>query len=88
MWAQQAVIAVLSGTLVPIGLMPTWLRVLAEVLPMRGIVYTPLTFYLGKADGWEVVLLLLLQVFWLVVMWWFANWAWQKAFNAVEIQGG
>ena len=88
MWAQQAVIAILSGTLVPIALMPGWLRLLAEVLPMRGIVSTPLTFYLGKADGREIVLLLLLQVFWLAVMWWLANWAWQKAFNVVEIQGG
>jgi len=88
MWAQQAVIAILSGTLVPIGLMPGWLRLLAEVLPMRGIVSTPLALYLGKAEGWEVVRLLSLQVVWLAALWWFANWAWRKAFNAVEIQGG
>jgi ABC-2 type transport system permease protein len=88
MWAQQAVIAILSGTLVPIALMPTWLRVTAEILPMRGIVSTPLTLYLGKADGPEAAFLIALQVFWLAVMWWFANWAWRKAFNAVEIQGG
>lgn len=88
MWAQQAVIAILSGTLVPIELMPAWLRIAAEILPMRGIVSTPLRFYLGKVDGSDIALLLGLQVFWLAAMWWFANWAWQKAFNAVEIQGG
>lgn len=88
MWAQQAVIAILSGTLVPIALLPTWLRIVAEILPMRGIVSTPLMLYLGKAGGWEAVFLIGLQVFWLIVMWWFANWAWHKAFNAVEIQGG
>lgn len=88
MWAQQAVIAILSGTLVPIEMMPAWLRVTAEVLPMRGIVSTPLRFYLGKADRMEIAWLLGLQLFWLAALWWFANWAWHKAFNAVEIQGG
>ena len=44
MWSQQAVIQVLSGTIVPLALMPTWLRVVAEWLPLRGIVSTPLTF--------------------------------------------
>ena len=88
MWAQQAVIAILSGTLVPIALMPDWLRITAEILPMRGIVSTPLMLYLGKVEGFDVVFLIALQVFWFAVMWWFANWAWRKAFNAVEIQGG
>lgn len=88
MWAQQAVIAILSGTLVPIQLLPVGLRIAAGILPMRGIVSTPLTFYLGKAQGWDIALLLILQFFWLMVMWRFANWAWRKAFNAVEIQGG
>ncbi|HWV23422.1 MAG TPA: ABC-2 family transporter protein [Thermomicrobiales bacterium] len=88
MWAQQAVIAILSGTLVPIEMMPGWLRILAEVLPMRGIVSTPLRLYLGKAEGWEIAWLLGLQFFWLAVLWIVANKAWRKAFNAVEIQGG
>lgn len=78
----------LSGTLVPIALMPGWLRITSEVLPMRGIVSTPLTLYLGKAEGLDIVWLMGLQVVWLTVLWWFANRAWQKAFNSVEIQGG
>jgi len=88
MWAQQAIIAVLSGTLVPIALMPEWLRILAEVLPMRGIVSTPLMLYLGKASGLDALGLLALQAAWATGLWFFANWARQRAFNAVEIQGG
>jgi ABC-2 type transport system permease protein len=88
MWAQQAIIAVLSGMLVPIALMPDWLRVVSEMSPMRGIVSTPLMLYLGKAAGTDAVGLLALQLAWAAGMWFFANWAWQKAFNAVEIQGG
>lgn len=88
MWAQLAVISILSGTLVPLAMMPGWLRIVAEVLPLRGIVSTPLQVYLGKAHGFDLVWLLALQAGWLVMLWIFSDWAWKKAFNAVEIQGG
>ena len=88
MWAQQSVISILSGTLIPIAMMPDWLRLVAEVLPLRGIVSTPLQIYLGKSLGWDLVGLLALQVGWLAVLWVFSDWAWKAAFNAVEIQGG
>lgn len=88
MWAQQAVITMLSGTLIPLALMPGWLRLITEILPLRGIVATPLAIYLGKATGWEMVGLLALQVGWLAVLWLAANRAWIAAFRAVEIQGG
>lgn len=88
MWAQQSVISILSGTLIPIAMMPGWLRIVAEVLPLRGIVATPVTIYLGKSQAWELVSLIALQLGWLAVLWWFADWAWRRAFNAVEIQGG
>ncbi len=88
MWAQQSVISILSGTLIPLAMMPGWLRLVAEVLPLRGIVSTPLQIYLGKTQGWELGGLLALQFGWLAVLWVFSDWAWRKAFNAVQIQGG
>lgn len=88
MWAQQAVISVLSGTLIPLAMMPGWLRFVAEWLPLRGIVSTPLQIYLGKSTGYDLAGLLALQFGWLAVLWVFSDWAWRKAFNAVEIQGG
>lgn len=88
MWAQQSVIAILSGTLVPLALLPGWIRAVAEVLPLRGIVATPVSIYLGAADGRELVGLLALQLGWLMVLWWLTDKAWIRAFRAVEIQGG
>jgi ABC-2 type transport system permease protein len=88
MWSQQAIIQILSGTIVPLALMPGWLQWVANVLPLRGIVSTPLMLYLGKADGWHAVGLLVLQLGWLIALWVLANLAWRKAFTAVEIQGG
>ncbi len=87
-WSREAVINILSGTIIPLAMMPGWLRIIADVSPMRGIVSTPLMIYLGKAEGSEALALLALSAAWLVAMWLFANWAWQAAFNRVEIQGG
>lgn len=88
MWSQQAIMQILSGTIVPLALMPGWLQIIAGVLPLRGIVSTPLQLYLGKTTGWDAVGLLGLQVIWLVVLWVVSNLAWRRAFRVVEIQGG
>ncbi|GIF08240.1 ABC transporter permease [Actinoplanes siamensis] len=88
MWAQQAVIQVFSGTIVPLALMPDWLRTLAAILPLRGIVATPLTLYLGKADPPTALGLLALQAGWVAALLLLANVAWRRAFDVAEIQGG
>jgi ABC-2 type transport system permease protein len=87
-WSREAIITILSGTIIPLAMMPGWLRVIADVSPLRGVVSTPLTIYLGQAEGGDALALLALSGGWLVAMWLFANWAWQAAFNRVEIQGG
>jgi len=88
MWSQEAVLQILSGTIVPLAFMPGWLRLVAEILPMRGIVSTPVTLYLGKAGGGDALLLIGFQLVWLVALWVLANLAWRKAFTVVDIQGG
>jgi ABC-2 type transport system permease protein len=88
MWAQQSVIAILSGTLVPLALLPGWVRVVAEVLPLRGIVATPVSIYLCTTGGLAMLGLLALQIVWLAVLWWVTDKAWIRAFRAVEVQGG
>lgn len=87
-WSREAVINILAGTVIPLAMLPTWLRTVAEFAPMRGIISTPLMIYLGKAEGTDALKLIALSAGWLVVLWFFANWAWKAAFNRVEIQGG
>jgi ABC-2 type transport system permease protein len=70
MWAQQSMIAILSGTLVPLALLPGWIRAIAEMLPLRGIVATPVSICLGTPGGRELAGLLALQVAWLALLWW------------------
>lgn len=44
--------------------------------------------HLGKLDSGEIVQLMGFQAGWLVVLWFGANWAWRRAFKALEAQGG
>jgi ABC-2 type transport system permease protein len=87
-WAQTAVVNVLSGVLVPVQLLPDWLRPIAEWSPLRGIVATPVGIYLGQYEGWRLVGVLALQSIWLVVLWVAADRLWPRAFRAVQVQGG
>lgn len=87
-WSREAVINILGGTIIPLAMLPGWLRTVAEFAPMRGIISTPLVIYLGKAEGPDAWKLIALSAGWLVALWFFSNWAWQAAFNRVEIQGG
>lgn len=87
-WSRDAVINILSGTVIPLAMLPGWLQQVANFAPMRSIISTPLLIYLGKVEGAEAWKLLAIGLAWLVALWFFANWAWQAAFNRVEIQGG
>lgn len=87
-WAQTAVVNVLSGVLVPVQLLPDWLRPVAEWSPLRGIVATPVGIYLGQYDGSRLVGVLALQFIWLAVLWVAADRLWPRAFRAVRVQGG
>jgi len=87
-WTQTALVNVLAGVLIPIQFLPGWLATVAEWSPLRGIVSTPVSVYLGREDGIDLLLVLGLQAVWVIALWCFADWAWKRAFRAVEIQGG
>ncbi len=87
-WTQTALVNIFAGVLIPIQFLPDWLRPVAEWSPLRGIVSTPVGVYLGQYEGLRMLLLLGVQLGWVVVLWFAAEWAWPRAFRAVEIQEG
>ena len=87
-WARNAVSQVLSGSLVPLSLMPEGLRATAAVLPFASLTSTPALIYLGKVDGPAAVSLVALQVFWSLVLWFAAQIAFRGAARQVTVHGG
>jgi ABC-2 type transport system permease protein len=87
-WARNALGLVLSGTLVPLVLMPSWLQAIAAVLPFSALTSTPALIYLGRVDLGQAVLLIGGQVFWAIALWFLARAAFRIASRQVTIHGG
>jgi ABC-2 type transport system permease protein len=87
-WAQTAIINLFSGALIPLQLMPGWLRTIALAAPFQAIVYTPVTIYLGAVQGVALWWALGLQAAWVAALWVLARLLWAPAARALELQGG
>ena len=88
MWAQNALVNLFSGALIPLQLLPGWLRTVVLTAPFQAIVYTPLSIYLGTVQGaalWQAVAV---QIGWIIGLWLLARWLWLPATRALEVQGG
>jgi ABC-2 type transport system permease protein len=78
----------LSGFLLPLDFLPTWLGNLARVLPFQAISGLPAQIVLGQIDGTGLVFALLLQLFWSITMTGLALLVMRAAVHKVVIQGG
>jgi ABC-2 type transport system permease protein len=79
---------VLSGSLVPLALMPSWLRATAAVLPFASLTSTPALIYLGKVGGTAAVSLVGIQAFWAAALWLLGHSVFRAASRQVTIHGG
>jgi ABC-2 type transport system permease protein len=77
----------LAGGLVPLWLMPDWLRTLAEWLPFQASTFTPLAIYMGRPPG-GLVAALGVQVLWIAVLAGVSALVWRRAKYRVVVQGG
>lgn len=87
-WAKHAVVTLFSGAVVPLALLPQWLQSTAAVLPFTGVTATPAALYLGQATGSEALRLLMIQLAWVVGLWFAARFIWRGALRALTIHGG
>jgi ABC-2 type transport system permease protein len=87
-WAQTAVINILSGAMIPLEFFPAWLKNLTLVLPFQAIVNAPLSIYLGSVRGWAVLGTLGVQALWILLLLGLARVLWRPSLRALEIQGG
>jgi ABC-2 type transport system permease protein len=78
----------LSGMIVPIAIFPPWLKTVATALPFSGMVQSPSTVFLEKAEGLGVLLTLLSQLGWALVLLAAGRWLLAVATRRLVIQGG
>lgn len=87
-WGQIAIINLFSGSLIPLNLLPSGLQTLVLALPFQGILFTPVSIYLGRLQGAMLGWALLGQLGWVILLWVFAQLLWRPATRALEFQGG
>lgn len=87
-WARMALMQLFSGALVPIALMPVWLRWPAEVLPFQGMVSTPALIFLNRLHGADLWWAMVVQLGWTVAFWYGARLFWRTALKRLTVQGG
>jgi ABC-2 type transport system permease protein len=87
-WCRWAVVAIFSGALVPLNLLPSWLRGAAEVLPFAGVTATPAAIYLEQVSLGQAAVLIGQQVAWILALYVLARLTWRVAVRQVTVHGG
>ncbi|KMT21920.1 ABC transporter permease [Clostridium cylindrosporum] len=86
--AYQSVSMFLSGSIVPLSLLPGSVRTVIEVLPFKSGFSIPLNIYLGKISGEEVVYNILFQVMWIFILKFLSDRIYKLGLEKNSILGG
>ena len=83
----EVVVYLLGGSIVPLELLPSWLRLLADLLPFKYIYYFPLAVALGRIDGPDLWSGLALQAAWTAALAALARLLWTQGLRRYEAVG-
>lgn len=87
-WALNFIIMFIAGKLVPVQFMPEMMRNIIDYTPFVSIFNLPVSLYLGKFS-YEVALRhFIVQAIWLVILYLFLRWVWNKGLRRLEVVGG
>jgi ABC-2 type transport system permease protein len=87
-WIRQGLTDFFSGALIPLTFFPIWLQGIADWLPFRGIAFVPGTIFIEKMPEAQIFTSFVLDIVWIVGLWYLAKLIWHFAMRKVTIQGG
>jgi ABC-2 type transport system permease protein len=85
---KDAVVRVLSGSIVPLWLFPRPLQTASSYLPFQYTFQTPLAIYIGKLSAREALPALLVQAVWVAALGGATKLLWSAGRRRLLIQGG
>lgn len=77
-----------SGVLFPLYLLPDTLNTLFNLLPFQVMADAPIQIFTMTATGEQIYFILAKQLFWIILLYIIAYYAWKKAKTKITIQGG
>ncbi|WP_374689034.1 ABC transporter permease [Promineifilum sp.] len=86
--ARAGIATFFSGMLIPLAMMPAWLRTIAAVLPFSQAVYLPISVLSGLTPLSALPRLWLMQLAYLAVLLVLSRLAFSRAVRVVTVQGG
>ena len=87
-WLMQAILNLLSGSLIPFWFFPQPFGAICAHLPFAWIVYYPAAVWLGRFEQGECWLYLAIGTGWAVLMALGVAWLWRLASTRIVVQGG
>lgn len=85
---KDAIVRVLSGSLVPLWFFPAGLQKASEWLPFQYTYQLPISIYIGMTKPAEAVRSMGVQAIWIGLLAAFLAWIWSRARGKVMVQGG
>ncbi|MEA2528386.1 MAG: viologen exporter family transport system permease protein, partial [Thermomicrobiales bacterium] len=73
---------------VPLAYLPGWLAAVADWSPFAGMASTPALILVGRAAGGQALLLVVVQLGWVVALWFGAKSLWRVAVRQLTVNGG
>lgn len=85
---RKSIISIFSGLIAPITLFPVWFQNIANILPFKELIYTPINIWLGQVSMREILFVIIKQIFWILILYVFAKMFFNHAVKKVTINGG
>lgn len=77
-----------SGALVPLWFFPHGLKAISDFLPFRYIVFEPIAILLNTKSHEETLFVLVMQLFWITILFCAVTLVWHRGRTKIMIQGG
>lgn len=85
---RKSIISIFSGIIAPITLFPGWFQKLANILPFKDLVYTPINIWLGQISLNEIIFVIIKLIIWGILLYLVARTFFNHAVKKVTINGG
>lgn len=85
---KKAVISIFSGIIAPLTLFPNWFQNIANILPFKELIYTPINIWLGTISLNEIGFIILKQIIWGIILCVAAKLFFNHASKKITINGG
>lgn len=85
---RKSIISIFSGLIAPLTLFPQWFQKIADILPFKEFIYTPINIYLGRIPLNEIVFIMLKLIAWIAILYLIAKIFFNHAVKNITVNGG